>query len=594
MLLFVAGSGALTAQTPRDAALPPAFRTAVNFVTVDVAAVDRFGEPITTLAADDFTVEEDGAAQVIQSFKFVSADGELAPDRDLSLPIRSVEHGAAEAARDEVRVFVIFWDEYHISPGADTIKGRKTLATLVSTAFGPDDVVALMDPLLPTDGLRFTRDRRELLARIARLEGRSGVYSPTRSAAEDNVNGRPDIERVRSEVTTSALKSAAVHLGSIKDGRKSIILISDGLTGLGTRQSILIRDLAQAANASNTAIHTVRLSGSPGGHGALGTIAKNTGAAAFLNARTRESALHQVVRHAGTFYLLGYASTRNPNDGKYHKIRVTVKREGVELRARQGYWAPDGTALERAHIGTAARESTPADLTRALAALSSARPGQMLDLWVGAARGADREPTVTVSWTPRASAARGDPDRRVSVAITGAGGERSVDARFDAGTLSFSSQPGPVRLLLKVRDAAGDVLDDDRLTFEVPDPAAAPLALSLPMLLRARTAADARVIAGGGPALPFAGREFPRSDHLFLRFSVFGRSAADATVSAYLTNRSGAILLDLPITSVAGVEAVSQIQLPLASIARGDYVIAVAAVHAGEHIRALVPIRVTP
>ena len=464
----------------------------------------------------------------------------------------------------------------------------------MSTAFGPVDLVALMDPLLPVDALRFTRDRQELLAKIAKLEGRSGVYWPTRSAAEDNVNGRPDIERIRSEVTTSALQSAAVHLGSIKDGRKSIILVSDGLTGLGTRQSILIRDLTQAANANNTAIHTVRLSGSPGGQGGLGAIAKDTGAGAFLNAKTRESALHQVIRHASTFYLLGYASTRNPNDGKYHKIRVKVKQEGVELRARQGYWAPGATELERLHTRTAAADSTPADLTRALAVLSSARPGRMLDVWVGAEPGAEGQPTVTVSWTPRAAATRADPDRRVSLAITGAGGERTVEARFDAGTLSFSSPPGTVRLLLKVRDAAGDVLDDDRLKFEVPDPAAAPLAFSPPMLLRARTAADARAIAGGGPALPFAGREFLRSDHLFVRFSVLGASASAADVSAYLTNRFGSVLLELPIAPVAGVETVSQIELPLASIVRGDYVIAVAAVHDGEQIRALVPLRVTP
>ena len=44
---------------------------------------------------------------------------------------------------------------------------------------------------------------------------------------------RRDIARVRSEVVISALQSAAVHLGSIKEGRKSIIFVSEGLTGLG-------------------------------------------------------------------------------------------------------------------------------------------------------------------------------------------------------------------------------------------------------------------------------------------------------------------------------------------------------------------------
>ena len=42
------------------------------------------------------------------------------------------EHAAAEAARDEVRVFVIFWDEYHIGRFAEAIKGRRALSSFVS------------------------------------------------------------------------------------------------------------------------------------------------------------------------------------------------------------------------------------------------------------------------------------------------------------------------------------------------------------------------------------------------------------------------------------------------------------------------------
>ena len=42
-----------------------------------------------------------------------------------------------------------------------------------------------------------------------------------------------EYERVRSQVTLSALKSAAVHLGTLRQGRKSLILISEGMRGLG-------------------------------------------------------------------------------------------------------------------------------------------------------------------------------------------------------------------------------------------------------------------------------------------------------------------------------------------------------------------------
>ena len=590
----MAALAALSAQQPPPQ--PPTFRAEANLVRVDVTVVDRHGEPVTTLTADDFAVEEDGAPQTVQSFKFVSADGQPPPGDNVSLPIRSPEHAAAEAARDDVRVFVIFWDEYHIGRFVEAIKGRKALTTFVSDAFGPADLVALMDPLLPVDALRFTRDRRELAEKIGKLEGRFGVYMPTRSAAEDNMLQRRDIARVRSEVTLSALKSAAVHLGSIKDGRKAIIFISEGLTGLGLDQISLISELTETANNNNTAIYTLDPAGLTGNSsGLLRTIAESTGAEAFVNTNAPEKALRQVVKEASAFYLLGYASSRNPQDGKFHKIGVKVKRSGIDVRARKGYWAPNGTEIEHARTEAAAADAIPTDVTSAIAVLSAARAERILDVWVGAARGTDEAPAVTVAWTPRTPARRGaDSTRTVSVAVKGAGGERSFDAKLDAGALSFPSPPGAVQLQMTVRDANGNTLDEDRRSFTVPDLAAANLAIGAPVLLRARTVADARAIAGSRQAVPFAGREFVRTDHLYVRFSVYGVAAPEAKLSARLTSKAGATLLELPVATMVGTEAGYQIDLPLASIARGDYLIAIAAAHGEQRTRALVPLRIVP
>jgi hypothetical protein len=160
--------------------------------------------------------------------------------------------------------------------------------------------------------------------------------------------------------------------------------------------------------------------------------------------------------------------------------------------------------------------------------------------------------------------------------------------------LSFRSPPGALQLQLSLRDAAGTILDEDRRSFSVPDLAAPNLALSVPMLLRTRTAAEARVLAGGAAATPFAGREFIRTERLFVRFSAYGESASAAAVTAQLTNRSGKTLLELPIVPLAGVRTSYQVELPLASIARGDYLIVVAASHEEERARALVPVRVLP
>lgn len=358
-----------------------------------------------------------------------------------------------------------------------------------------------MDPLLPIDALRFTRDRAELADKIRKLEGRFGVYMPTRSAAEDAQLQRRDAARVRSEVTISALKSAAVHLGSLKEGRKSIVFVSDGLTGLGLDQLSLIQELTEAANTNNTAIYTLDPRGLIGSSGdVLRTLAERTGGEAYVNTNTPARALRQIVTDASAFYLLGYSSAKNPQDGKFHSIKVRVKRSGVDVRARRGYWAPNLTELERARAEAAAGDAVPADVTSALAVLSTARADRALHLWVGTRRGSGGQADVTVAWTPRAQAGEkpGEkiaPAKTVSIAARGAGGERDFEAPASAGALSFAAPPGALQLQTIVRDGDGTTIDEDTRSISVPDFGAATLAISSPVVLRARNAAETRVMA---------------------------------------------------------------------------------------------------
>src|SRR4051812_17437694 len=145
----------LSAQEPQA---PPSFRAGTNIVRVDATVVDRDGNPVPTLTADDFEIREDGVLQSISSFKFVNADGRTTDDR--SLPIRSPAHATSEAERDDVRTFLILWDEYHIGEFMPAIRGREALERAMLSAFGETDLVALIDPLTPLSAIEFTRDRR--------------------------------------------------------------------------------------------------------------------------------------------------------------------------------------------------------------------------------------------------------------------------------------------------------------------------------------------------------------------------------------------------------------------------------------------------
>ena len=178
-------------------------------------------------------MREDGVPQAVDTIKMIHATGE-APDDDMSLPIRSPEHAAVEAARDDIRVFVIFWDEYHIGQLAPAIRAREALDEFVQTAFGPTDLVALMDQLTPADAIRFTRDRRELAEQVHKLQGRQGIYMPPRSAVEEaQLYAVRDIEMLRAQVTASALESTIAFLGQIKEGRKAILFVSQTIGRVG-------------------------------------------------------------------------------------------------------------------------------------------------------------------------------------------------------------------------------------------------------------------------------------------------------------------------------------------------------------------------
>jgi VWFA-related protein len=538
-------------------------------------------------------------------------------------------HAAAEAARDEVRVFVIFWDEYHIGRFAGAIRGRKALTHFVASAFGPTDLIALMDPLLPVDALRFTRDRTELADRIRKLEGRYGIYTPTRSAIEDAQLQRRDAARVRTEVTISALKSAAVHLGSLKEGRKAIVFVSEGLPFLGMDEFGQFQEMIQAANHNNTAIYPLDPRGLVGdSDDLLRTLAERTGGEALVETNAPEKVLQQVVKDASAFYLLGYSPTKNPQDGRFHSIKVRVNRRGVTVRARKGYWAPSLTELERARAEAASGEAVPADVTNALALLSAARAERTVDLWFGTELGGNGLAAVTAAWTMRAQTAlaRRSPGRgraadrppptlrrsagasakaerpalqtegigTVSITARSAGIDRVFEAPLEAGGLSFAAPPGDLQLRAIVRDGDGNTVDEDTRSIMVPDYSGTGLAISVPVLLRARNAADAKAIASAHQPMPFAGREFVRTDRVFVRFAVYGQAAAQALVSVQLTSRTGSPLLALPVTALIDGEPKYQIDLPLASNARGDYLIAVEAAHGDEKARMLVPLRVVP
>ena len=578
-------TGALQAPQQRQ---PPIFRAGANMVRVDVTVTNRHGEPVTDLTRDDFLVTEDGTPRTIDSFELVRLSGE--PTDDRSLEIHSTNQVAAEAARDDVRLFLIFWDEYHIDPLIPATRAREVLTQFVRTAFGPADLVGIMDQLTTVDSIRFTRDPLQLVDQIHGLKGRLGVLVPPRSAVEEvHLQYPREIYRLRNEVTTSALNAAAAFLGNLREGRKAILFVSQGIPTYGrSTEADHYIEIVRTANTNNTAIYTLDPSSEVGRRpDSLVSLAQETGGRPFVGSNRPELQLPQIVRDASAYYLLGYKSPV-PTDGKFHRIRVRMTKDGYEIRARSGYFAPSVGEIERGRAEGAAAE-VPPDMERALGELSAGeRSERQIDYWIGMARGNQGRTHVTIAWAPKASAAAGG---EMALAIQAAASDGTSYFSTDRTTsrqVSFDAPAGEMILKMNAVNTRGDEVESDRRRITVPAFDGSRLAIGSPMVLRSRTAREGRAFAEGGKGQAETHREFDRNDRLFIRFPVYG--GQDIATTARLLNRRGKELRSLPVASIGA--GVYQLDLPLSVSVRDDYLIAIEATRGAESARTLVPFRV--
>jgi VWFA-related protein len=111
-------------------------------------------------------------------------------------------------------------------------------------------------------------------------------------------------------------------------------------------------------------------------HDDLRMMADQTDGHAVLNTGSVSQSMQKIFADAGSYYLLSYYSTNQKLDGRFRRIRVEVKRDGLNVRARPGYLAPTEAEARSAGAVTttaAAGNIPPPTVTRALDALAPAR-----------------------------------------------------------------------------------------------------------------------------------------------------------------------------------------------------------------------------
>ena len=647
-------------QAPQgDAAQQPTFRGGINFVRVDVIVTDDKAQPITDLTQADFEVLEDGKPQVIEQFRLIRVDGNPRPGDPPPRDLRAGYDEEVELSRDDVRLFVLFFDDYHVRRG-NSMEVRAPLIRFVQEQLRPNDVVGVMYPLTPVDGITFTRNHASIVSAIERFEGRKFNYEP-RNLFEEQYAHRPTevVEMVRNQVVMGALRGLMTRLGGLREGRKAIIYVSEGLTALlppqlrnrnaqlgpfgnpAARNPLAgendpreetaaffatadllhqLREVFTAANRNNASIYSVDPRGTATGEfdidenigpgqdrrsllltqDTLRTLAEETDGRAIVNRNDLLPGLAQIVRDSSFYYLLGYNSSQAPADGKFHEIKVRVKRRKADVRARKGYWA---LTVEDTVRATTVVPETPKPIQLALASITtSARAGKYVRTWLGTARGDAGRTRVTLIWEPlpQPPGSRREPPGRMSIIAADAQGGlvfrgRTSDAVPGASAaageaprrLTFDAPPGSLELRLSVEAAGGGVLDRENRTITVPDLTAPDAALSTPRVHRVRNARELRSVAADTDAVPVAAREFSRTERLLIRFDAYGTS----TPTAALLNRNGEKMVDVPVASAA-TGGTHQIDLGLSSIAAGEYLVEITVTGAAGEAKELVPLRI--
>jgi VWFA-related protein len=391
----VALFGVVRAQQP--ASQPPApFKSGVDVVHVDVSVLDKERRPVRGLSTADFVVREDGKVRPVVAFSEVELPPR--PGEPLATWMRDA---AADVVTNQVprdgRLVVILIDRT-IRPN-DMPAARRTAESAVDQ-MGPGDLAAVVFTT-QTPPQNFTADRSILRAAINRTfagladdgsetergECKCGVCTlETMTIVADSLRDVPERRKMLLFIGASVpVISTAIACGDEVRNARETLLRAAGVANLAIHSvdSNLLETLAPSAqeanppaNRSDVVLDHLKRQGN------LAVYPGYTGGRAIQNTNAPQDVMPAVFAESQSYYVLGFTPASPNADGRYHGIKVEVKRRGVSVHPRQGYYAP----LVETAATPAPLDAPPPSLVKALAGFW---PSTGLPLSVGAAAFAD-------------------------------------------------------------------------------------------------------------------------------------------------------------------------------------------------------------
>jgi len=325
---------------------------------------------------------------VRRTFVIVFDNAHMAPER-IGVARKAVADFVNTALRpgDEITVVPTsggaWWTAEMPEAQTDVVAALERLQALRPRVTSPDRVSDW-----EAQQLYLHRDKRVMASVARRYYEHRLLLEPPGGAERADLQtdqGLPLIQAKAAEVYNAALARKRATLGILErvarslapvKGRKSIILVSEGFVYESELPEF--RDLARATREANAAIYFLDARGLAGGpvtadaeiaeqtdphdmnaiineqvveaEGA-DSIALDSGGFSIKGVNDMAAGLRRIARESRSYYLIGYRPERAATDGKFHKISVRVKRPGLDVRARRGYYGP-GQRAARTEPGT--------------------------------------------------------------------------------------------------------------------------------------------------------------------------------------------------------------------------------------------------
>jgi VWFA-related protein len=327
-------AGSAAAQKPPST--PFGAEVEVTRILTEVRVVDRSGEPVQGLTAEDFHVKIDGRPATVESVLWVPTSGEAAVEEpDSAIALGEVPTKPPSEPR---LIVVLFQTDINLYRIKGVVRMAPEAAAFVRN-LGPRDRVALFvfesHLELRSD---FTDDHDALADMLNTLEILNGRMDPPASASP-SLAETFDFEGARKAATlTRALEVIGRSLILIP-GPKTVVLFGWGLGRYNVGQPIIEKHsygpaiaMLAAARASVFSLDITTADYHTLEHG-LRRISDDTGGLYIKTNRFPGTAIAKLTRMITSYYELSIVPPEKMKE--QYAIKVTVKRPATEVYVRQ-------------------------------------------------------------------------------------------------------------------------------------------------------------------------------------------------------------------------------------------------------------------